>query len=120
MTDQLPTITAPGGASRMLTAAEFQKLANVPPEVEWFANLTNAHTRRAYEKRVKDFMRFAGIERPEEFRTVTRAHVIAWRDDLKTRVTRRGEAWSDASIRHRLCGARRTVRVSLQSERRHA
>ena len=86
----------------MLTAAEFQKLADVPPEVEWFANLTNAHTRRAYESAVTDFMRFAGIARPEEFRTVTRAHVIAWRDDLKTRVTRRGEPWSDASIRHRL------------------
>ena len=96
------TSAAPARASRMLTAAKFHKLADVPPEVEWFANLTNAHTRRAYENAVKDFMRFAGIERPEEFRTVTRAHVIAWRDDLRTRVTRRGEAWSDASIRHRL------------------
>ena len=100
MTDQLPI--APARGSRMLTAAEFQKLADVPPEVEWFANLTNGHTRRAYEAAVKDFMRFAGIKRPQEFRTVTRAHVIAWRDELKTRVTRRGEAWSDASIRHRL------------------
>jgi len=27
-------------------------------------------------------MRFNGIVQPEEFRTVTRAHVIAWRDDL--------------------------------------
>jgi integrase/recombinase XerD len=100
--DQLPTKIAPARVSRMLTADEFRRLADVPPEVEWFANLTNAHTRRAYEKAVKDFMRFAGIVRPEEFRTVTRAHVIAWRDDLRTRVTRRGELWSDASIRHRL------------------
>jgi integrase/recombinase XerD len=100
MDDQLPI--APARVSRMLTAAEFQKLADVPPEIEWFANLTNAHTRRAYETAVKDFMRFAGIERPAEFRSVARAHVIAWRDDLRTRVTRRGEAWSDASIRHRL------------------
>jgi len=72
----------------MLTAAEFQKLGDVPPEVEWFANLTNAHARRVYESAVKDFMRFVGIVRPAEFRTVTRAHVIAWRDDLRTRVTR--------------------------------
>ena len=28
-------------------------------------------------------MQFTGIARPEEFRTVTRAHVIAWRDDLE-------------------------------------
>jgi integrase/recombinase XerD len=99
--DQLPTI-ASARASRLLTADEFHRLADVRPEVEWFANLTNAHTRRAYENAVKDFMRFAGIARPEEFRTVTQAHVIAWRDDLRTRVTRRGEAWSDPSIRHRL------------------
>jgi site-specific recombinase XerD len=102
MDDQLPTPIAPARVSRLLTAAEFRELADVPPEIEWFANLSNPSTRRAYEAAVKDFMRFAGIGRPEKFRTVTRAHVIAWRDDLKTRVTRRGEAWSDASIRHRL------------------
>src|ERR1700677_1253839 len=45
-TDQLPTEIAP--ADRLLTAAEFQKLADVPPEVEWFANISNRHTRRAY------------------------------------------------------------------------
>jgi site-specific recombinase XerD len=100
MTDQLPSEIAP--AARLLTAAEFQRLADVPPEVEWFANLTNRHTKRAYEQAVADFVRFTGIARPEEFRTVTRAHVIAWRDDLKTRRTRRGEPWSDSSIRHRL------------------
>jgi site-specific recombinase XerC len=74
----------------------------VPPEREWFQNLTNAHTRRAYENVVGDFMHFAGIERPEEFRTVTRAHIIAWRDDMRIRLTRRGQPWGDASIRHRL------------------
>jgi integrase/recombinase XerD len=99
--DQLPTTIPPARASRVLTAAEFQKLADVPPEVEWFVNLTNAHARRAYESAVKDFMRFAGIKRPEEFRTITRAHIIAWRDDSRTRLTRRGEPWCDASIRHR-------------------
>ena len=34
--------------NRLLTAAEFHQLADVPPEVEWFANISNAHTRRAY------------------------------------------------------------------------
>ena len=41
-------------------------------------------------------MRFTGILRPEEFRIVTRAHVIAWRDDL----VRRGLGGS--TIRNRL------------------
>ena len=94
MTDQLPTEAAHG--SRLLTAAEFHRLADVPPEVEWFANLSNPSTRRAYETAVRDFMRFTGIARPEEFRTVTRAHIIAWRDDL----VRRGLGGS--TIRHRL------------------
>jgi len=31
------------------------------------------------------FMRFVGIKRPEEFRAVTRAHVIAWRKVLEHR-----------------------------------
>src|ERR1700679_4015415 len=92
--DQLPTEIAP--ADRLLTAAEFQKLADVPPEVEWFANISNPHTRRAYENAVKDFMLFTGIILPEEFRTVTRAHIIAWRDQLT------GRGLGGATIRHRL------------------
>src|ERR1700677_3758823 len=93
-TDPLPIQIEP--ANRLLTAAEFQKLADVPPEVEWFANISNHHTRRAYENAVKDFMRFAGVRRPEEFRTVTRAHLIAWRDELRQR------ALGGATIRHRM------------------
>ena len=60
-----PAGTAPAPVGRLLTAAEFHRLADVPPEVEWFANLTNQQTRRAYETAVKDFMRFAGIATPE-------------------------------------------------------
>ena len=103
--DQLPTEIAP--AARLLTAAEFQKLADVPPEVEWFANLANAHTRRAYENAVKDFMRFAGIFRPEEFRTVTRAHLIAWRDELRRARARRRDDPAPAGL------AGLAVRISL-------
>jgi len=95
-TDELPTELAPARVSRLLTAAEFHRPADVPPEVEWFANLTNPQTRRAYENAVRDFMRFAGILRPEEFRTVTRAHVIAWRDELT------GRGLGGSTIRHRL------------------
>ena len=82
--------------SRLLTAAEFQRLAEVPPEVEWFKNIRNASTKRAYQNAVQDFMLFAGIRRPEEFRSVTRAHVIAWRDALGDRIL------TGTTIRHRL------------------
>lgn len=83
-------------SGRLLTAEAFQRLADVPPEVEWFANLGNAATRRAYENALKDFMQFTGIAKPEEFRVVTRAHVIAWRDDLAKR------GLSGTTLRHRL------------------
>ena len=76
---------APGAPARALTAAEFQGLAAVPPELEWFANLPNARTRRAYQQDVRDFTAFVGIVRPEDFRTVTRAHLIAWRKELERR-----------------------------------
>jgi site-specific recombinase XerD len=81
---------------RALTAAEFFGLAQVPAEAEWFANIRNPRTRRAYQIDVKDFIAFAGIRRPEEFRVVTRAHVIAWRKTLEQREL------SPATIRRKL------------------
>ena len=92
--DQLPTPTESSG--RLLTAAEFHRLADVPPEAEWFANIRNPSTRRAYQAAIGAFMRFTGIARPEEFRTVTRAHVIAWRDALAA-----GNL-GGSTVRHRL------------------
>ena len=80
----------------LLSRAEYQRLADVPPEIEWFANLGNQATRRAYENALKDFMAFTGIVQPDEFRTVNRAHVIAWRDELVQR------GLSGMTVRHRL------------------
>jgi len=81
----LPAAPAPVPA-RALTAAEFRGLAEVPPELEWFANITNPRTRRAYPQDVRDFTAFVGIARPEAFRTVTRAHLIAcgriWKPEI--------------------------------------
>ena len=89
-------IAARDNTSRALTAAEFLKLSNVPPEAEWFANLDNPRTRRAYQTDIRDFMNFVGIVLPDEFRTVTRAHVLAWRKTLETRQL------SGATIRRKL------------------
>lgn len=69
---------------RRLTLSHFQNLADVPPEAQWFANLDSAQTRRAYQNDLKAFMAFTGIVKPEEFRSVTRSHVLAWRADLET------------------------------------
>lgn len=90
---KLPARVVSGG---LLSREEFQKLSDVPPEVEWFANIDNKRTRRAYQSDITDFMNFVGIDRPEEFRVVTRAHVIAWRKSLVERIL------SGASIRRKL------------------
>jgi len=86
--DAMPLVTttprAPALAKeRLLTAEEFHRLKDVPPKAEWFANISNAQTRRAYQNDVRSFMEFVGIQRPEEFRTVTRAHILAWREELR-------------------------------------
>lgn len=99
MTDRLPSppLPIPGtSGGRLLTREAFHRLSDVPPEQEWFNNIDNVQTSRAYKNAVHDFMRFTGIVGAQEFRSVTRAHVIAWRDDLKAR------RLSGASIRHRL------------------
>lgn len=75
----------PSPENRLLTRQEFQGLSEVPAELEWFANIDNPNTRRAYIRDVKEFMAFTGIVEPREFRDVTRAHVIAWRKQLESR-----------------------------------
>ncbi|WP_036047147.1 tyrosine-type recombinase/integrase [Paraburkholderia mimosarum] len=89
----LPTLP---DREQRLTAAQFHRLADVPPEAEWFANLDNPRTRRAYQADLRDFMDFTTISRPEDFRIVTRAHVLAWRKVLEDR------ALSGATIRRKL------------------
>ncbi|MGR9053259.1 MAG: site-specific integrase, partial [Gammaproteobacteria bacterium] len=81
---------------RALTAKQFQQLADVPPELEWFANISAEKTRKAYQNDIRDFAQFVGIQNPAEFRIVSRSHVIAWRKSLEA------AQFSDASIRRKL------------------
>jgi hypothetical protein len=79
--DPLPVPIAP--EPRLLTAAEFHRLADVPPEVEWFANLGNPHTRRAYEKATGDsYRRRAALGRKQK--TAGRPPNYATTKDLGT------------------------------------
>ena len=95
-----------------LTPAQFGELADVPPELEWLANITNAKTRRAYKNDVSEFSAFTGLRQPAELRTITRAHVIAWRKDLEARAL--------APVQHpaQALGAVVAVRLSLRAQRR--
>lgn len=86
----------PSAGERRLTADEFQQLAHVPAAAQWFANIDNPRTRLAYQKDLADFCTFVGLTGPEEFRAVTRAHVLAWRADLERRTL------AGATIRRKL------------------
>ncbi len=54
-----------------LPAAQFPGLADIPPELEWFANSKSAQTRRAYRADLRAFTRFVGRAQPPELRVVT-------------------------------------------------
>jgi site-specific recombinase XerD len=92
----VPALPAQPSQERMLTRAEFQRLSDIPPEAEWFANITNPNTRRAYRNDISQFMKFVGIEQFTEFRMVNRAHVIAWRKSLEEKTL------APATIRRKL------------------
>jgi site-specific recombinase XerD len=89
-------ITVSGSGHTLLSAEAFKRLSDVPPEVEWFADIQNPNTRDGYRRDVAQFMEFLGIKRPDQFREVGRAHVIAWRKTLAARKL------TPASIRRKL------------------
>lgn len=86
----------PVSTGRILSAPEFQHLADVPEEAQWFANIDNPNTRRAYQADLAGFIQFTGIQTPVEFRQVTRSHILAWRADLEQ------QNLSGATIRRKL------------------
>jgi site-specific recombinase XerD len=83
-------------SNQRLSVAQFDALSSAPATVEWFANLNNARTRRAYQRDLGEFVTYASIARPEDFRLITRAHILAWRASLEAR------ALSGATIRRKL------------------
>ena len=68
------------------TPAEFNALSDIPPELEWLANITNLKTRRAYKVNVAEFLAFSGLSEIKSLRAVARSHVIAWRKDILDRL----------------------------------
>ncbi len=92
MTNELVSIKS----ERTLTVEQYQALADVPPEAEWLANITNPKTRRFYKSDVAAFMIFTGLTESKALRSVARSHVIAWRKDMEVR------SLSAASIRRKL------------------
>jgi len=94
-------------AGRLISAEQFQELADVPAAAEWLANIDNRNTRRAYRRDVEEFMSMLGIQHFDELRDVRRAHVIAWRKMLEARElgasTRRRKLSAVSSLYRYLC-----------------
>ena len=60
---------------------------------DYFEELTRTSTAAGqFSSSKSKSLRLSKVVRPEEFRIVTRAHVIAWRDDLERRVLARAAA----------------------------
>jgi len=79
------------GGGNALTPAQFGALAEVPAELEWLANLTNAKTRRAYKIDVEEFIDFsvsAAFSRPYlRSAQLSRDNFIKAKEALDCRVT---------------------------------
>ena len=94
-------------AGRLISAAEFQQLAEVPAAAIWLANVDNPNTRRAYRSDVEEFMSMLGVQHFGELRDVRRAHVIAWRKMLEaselSSATRRRKLSAISSLFRFLC-----------------
>jgi site-specific recombinase XerD len=78
-------VTVVQSAQNRLSDAQFQQLHTMPAAAEWFANINNMQTRRAYQLDIADFCSFVGIQEPAQFQAVTRGHVLAWRTQLEQR-----------------------------------
>ena len=64
------TAMTPGEVCALFTDHEFERLGDVPPEAEWFANIDNPQTQRADRNDWRDFMAFVGTQAAGEFREV--------------------------------------------------
>jgi integrase/recombinase XerD len=64
--------------------AQFGDLADIPP-ISNGSRTPTLKLRRAYKVDVEEFIAFAGLNGIAGLRSITRAHVIAWRKDRKKR-----------------------------------
>jgi integrase/recombinase XerD len=67
----------------------------IQPE-SWLARLNNDGTRRVYGAAIEEFRQFLAIVGVGDLRTLTRAHVMAWREHLF------GRGLGEGTVRHRL------------------
>lgn len=52
---------------------------------ELFSEIVNPRLRRAFETDIREFMQMIGIEKAESFRSITRAHIMNYKNQLEQR-----------------------------------
>lgn len=77
-------------------AQAYEVLSQVSAENIWLANYHSDNTKASYKQAVGDFIHDLGIDTPDKLYTTSQAHVIAWRDILKSK------GLKHATIRNRL------------------
>lgn len=71
----------------LISDEKYHQLAAMPSEKEWLDNCKakSPNTACAYERDLNDFKSFVGITGAEDFRRVTRKHLVDWVSALKKR-----------------------------------
>ncbi|NVK30119.1 MAG: tyrosine-type recombinase/integrase [Gammaproteobacteria bacterium] len=89
MTELIPS-------SESLSKIDHRQLQSVSAESLWLANFTSLNTRESYRRAVAKFTVDMGITSSDALYSVTQAHVVAWREHL------RSEGMSNASVSQHL------------------
>ena len=64
----------------LISDKQYHTLSKMPSETEWLDNLSikSKGTARIYSFSINEFKEFVGIKKPEEFRLVTKKHILEW------------------------------------------
>ena len=58
------------------------QIISIPEESIWLSNFISKDTQKTYKNAVLNFLGFASIENLEQLRSISQAHILAWRDHL--------------------------------------
>ncbi len=88
--------------ARVDESSQVALLAQVPAEEVWLASLESVHTRRAYQRDVRQFVAALQIGSRDELYAVTPAAIIKWRTQLEQPKGSSGKGLSKTTVLRKL------------------